>query len=152
MKVFDHLVSKYKVAIHRILSLNVFMMNKLCSCYKITGAFCLMLVVSGCFYDEGLPEDISPEENVSFELDIQPIFTTNCASCHPAVISSPDLTEGNSYNSITNGVYIVPNNTDASVLYQRILGNPSIMPPNGSLPSSEIELIRIWIEQGALDN
>lgn len=149
---FNHPVSKYEVVIHHSLILNVSMMNNLYNLIKLIGFFLLMLFVSGCFYDEGLPETISPDEEISYAFDIQPIFTTSCASCHPAVISSPDLSEGNSYNSITNGIYVVPNDTDASLLYQRILGNPSIMPPNGSLPSSEIELIRIWIVQGALNN
>ncbi len=119
---------------------------------KLVWVSVMILFLSACFYDEGLPDEISPDEVVSFAFDIQPILTTNCASCHPLVASSPDLTEGNSYSSITNGIYIVANDTDASILYQRLIGNPSIMPPSGSLPSSEIELIKVWIEQGALNN
>ncbi len=112
----------------------------------------LMLFLSGCFYDEGLPE--TPDDNnvVSYEFDIQPIFTNHCTSCHPVLVSPPDLTAGNSYNSITNGVYIIANDIDASLLYQRLLGNPGIMPPSGSLPVSEIILVKSWIEQGALNN
>lgn len=110
----------------------------------------LLFTLSGCFYDEGLPP--APPDNVSFAFDIQPIFTTHCTSCHPTLVTPPDLTTGNSYNSITNGVYIIANDIDASVLYQRLLGNPGIMPPSGSLPASEINLVKSWIEQGALNN
>ena len=110
----------------------------------------LMLFVSGCYFDEG-EEFIAPNE-VSFATDIQPIFSNNCTSCHPVLIASPDLTEGNSYDAITNGVYIVPNDPEASLLYQRLLGNPRIMPPSGSLPISQIQLIENWIDQGAPDN
>jgi len=111
----------------------------------------LILFLLGCFYDEGLPE--TPEDIVvSYAFDIQPIFTNNCTSCHPILVSPPDLTAGNSYNSITNGNYIIANDIDASLLYQRLLGNPGIMPPSGSLPVSDIILVKNWIEQGALNN
>ena len=112
----------------------------------------ILLMGTSCFYDEGLPESGPPGGVVSYSLDIQPIFNTNCVSCHPGVVASPDLTEGNSYGSIMNNIYIIPNNPDESLLYQRIIGTPSIMPPNGSLPAAEINLIRGWIEQGALNN
>lgn len=111
----------------------------------------LMLFLSGCFYDEGLPETLPDNIVVSFALDIQPILTTNCTSCHPVIVF-PDLTEGNSYNAITNGIYIVPNDPNASVLFQKLLGNPNVMPPSGALPASEINLVKRWIEQGALNN
>ncbi len=116
-----------------------------------TAIIILMFFVSGCYYDE-LIEEIPPDKVISFATDIQPIFTKNCASCHPVLVSSPDLTAGNSYTSITNGVYIIPFNSGTSVLYQRLLGSPSIMPPKGSLPTDEITLIKNWIEQGALNN
>ncbi|MDH3795734.1 MAG: hypothetical protein OER83_02545 [Flavobacteriaceae bacterium] len=110
----------------------------------------LLLFLSGCYFDEG-EEFITPDV-VSFATDIQPIFSNNCTSCHPVLIASPDLTEGNSYDAITNGLYIVPNDPEASLLYQRLLGNPRIMPPSGSLPISQIQLIENWIDQGAPDN
>lgn len=110
----------------------------------------LLLFLSGCYFDEG--EEIIPSDIVSFTIDIQPIFSNNCTSCHPVLVAFPDLSEGNSYDAITNGVYIVPNDLEASLLYQRVQGNPSIMPPSGSLPAADIELIKSWIEQGAPDN
>lgn len=112
--------------------------------------FTLALTLSGCYYDK-FEEEI-PSDQVSFAADIQPIFNTHCTSCHPVLEANPDLSSGNSYNSITNGIYIVPNNINASTLYQRLLGNPSIMPPSGSLSASEINSVKSWIEQGALDN
>lgn len=117
---------------------------------KALAAVLLTLVLSSCFYDEGLEED--PIETVSFAADIQPILTNNCTSCHPVLVAPPDLTEGPAYNAITNGVYIVPNDLENSLLYQRLLGNPSVMPPTGSLPASQIQLFETWIEQGAPDN
>jgi len=110
----------------------------------------IVLVISGCYYDKY--EEIDPLAQVSFTNDIQPIFDNHCTSCHPTLVASPDLSPGNSYNSVSNGVYIIANDINASILYQRILGNPSIMPPGGSLSASEINLVKSWIEQGALNN
>ncbi|EAR00261.1 hypothetical protein [Maribacter sp. HTCC2170] len=104
----------------------------------------------GCYYDE--PEEIDSSTIVSFTTDIQPIFNASCISCHPLIQAVPDLTEGNSYNSIVTNEMIKANDLEASVLYQRLIGNPTIMPSSGSLPSTEINLVKIWIEQGALNN
>ena len=114
----------------------------------------LMLSLSSCYYDEVIEivvPDLPVEEVVSFAEDIQPIFTASCASCHP-VFAEPDLTVGNSYSAITNGVYIVPEDLEASLLYQTLLWEVSPMPIVEQLPASEINLVKIWIEQGALDN
>lgn len=117
-----------------------------------TLAFMLLFFLQqGCFYDQGeefVPVDIA----VSFKTDIQPIFNRNCTLCHPAINPSPDLTEGNSYQSLQNRNLIKANDLGASTLYQRLLGNPSSMPPSGGLPEADINLFRNWIEQGALDN
>lgn len=112
--------------------------------------YTLALTLSGCYYDKF--EEENPSDQVSYTADIQPIFNAYCTSCHPVLVANPDLSSGNSYSSITNGIYIVPNDIDASTLYQRLLGNPSIMPPSGSLSASEINSVKSWIEQGALDN
>ena len=114
----------------------------------------LTLSLSSCYYDEVVEVvivDGPVDEVISFENDIQPIFTANCASCHP-VFADPDLTVGNSYSAITNGVYIVPDDLEASLLYQTLLWEVSPMPIAEQLPASEINLVKIWIEQGALDN
>ncbi|MGB5554148.1 MAG: hypothetical protein WBM83_05765 [Flavobacteriaceae bacterium] len=112
----------------------------------------ITLFLASCYYDEILDEELPEDTVVSFSLDIQPIFTNNCIACHPDLEPAIDLRKGTSYTSIVNGVYIVPDSLDASVLYQRLLGNPSIMPASGSLPSADIKLVQRWIEQGALNN
>lgn len=114
----------------------------------------LMLSLSSCYYDEVIEEvipDIPQDVVISFENDIQPIFDVSCAGCHPAA-GDPDLQEGNAYDAITNGIYIVPGDLDASLLYQTLLWEVSPMPIVEQLPASEINLVKIWIEQGALDN
>lgn len=111
-----------------------------------------LLTLAGCFYDEGLTEALPEDTIISYSLDIQPIFNSNCTSCHPLIISTPDLTNDNSYDAIIMNNYIVPKDLDASILYQKLLGKPNVMPPSGPLPQNEIELVKKWIVQGALDN
>ena len=126
-------------------------MKKILNLISKAAVLILMLSLSSCYYDEVEVIEIVVPDVVSFAEDIQPIFTANCASCHPA-IEEPDLTVGNSYSAITNGVYIVPEDLEASLLYQTLLWEVSPMPIVEQLPASEINLVRIWIEQGALDN
>ncbi len=118
---------------------------------KVLVTMLLCLLPLSCYYDQG--EEFDPVDiAVSFKTDIQPIFNRNCILCHPAINPSPDLSEGNSYQSLLNRNLVKANDLNASALYQRLLGNPSIMPPSGGLPESDINLFRNWIEQGALDN
>lgn len=144
-------VSKYDLTYRFFLQIKFPIMKKISRLVRHVAAVILILFFSSCYYDKALPET-SDDDFVSYSLDIQPIFTNNCTSCHPTLVSPPDLTEGNSYNSITNGIYIIENDKDASLLYQRLIGNSGIMPPSGSLPVSEINLVKNWIEQGALNN
>lgn len=113
----------------------------------------LMLSITGCYYDDivDLPEAPPATQDILFATEIQPLFTANCAGCHDASLK-PNLTVGNAYTSIVNGKYIIPNDTDASLLYQRIIGNGNLMPPNGSLSTAQLNLVRDWINQGAKNN
>ncbi len=112
---------------------------------------------------------------VSLTRDIQPIFSTNCALSNCHITNSPqgdglDLSPGNSWANTVNVpsaeaplLRIVPFNSAQSYLINKLDGTqltvttPSLggarMPSGASpLPSSEIQLIREWIDQGALDN
>ena len=112
----------------------------------------LMLSLTGCYYDEVIEvAPLPPEFEASFVNDIQPIFTQSCIACHGGSII-PDLREGNSYDAIVNGEFIVPNDIEASILYQRLIGNGSIMPPGNPLATTDINLVKSWIEDGAPNN
>lgn len=131
-------------------------MKKILKLISKVAILVLILALSSCYYDEIVEEsvpDIPDDVVVSYKDDIQPIFTASCASCHPT-IAPPDLTAGNSYSSIIDGGYIVPNDPDASILYQTLITTNAqeLMPPNNALPASDIELIETWIARGAEDN
>lgn len=103
---------------------------------------------------------------VSFGNDIQPIFTNNCVSagCHPGGGAPFSLRSGDSYDRLVNvdattgpcaGIKrVVPGNPDGSALVKRLEGTCGTqMPIGGSpLPPSDIQRIRTWITQGALNN
>ena len=67
--------------------------------------------------------DAQVTAKIDFERDVQPILKANCYGCH-----------------------------GSSRLYLRLIGHDRIgmpMPPTGSLPAGQIEIIRNWIDQGA---
>lgn len=109
---------------------------------------------------------VSVQTLISFSGQIQPLFTTNCvdAGCHPGGGSPFSLQAGASYSNLvgrdaTTGPClpikrVQASNANASALVKRLEGTcGSRMPLNGSaLSASQIQLIRDWIEQGALNN
>lgn len=124
----------------------------------------------GCQGEVNIP-DPPTGRMVSFANDIQPIFSAQCAGCHRA--NSPTgitgvrmvLTEGDAYDSIVNQpsaqdaswTLVTPGDSDSSLLYLKVSSNSppvgATMPLLGSrLSSSDLALIRDWIEDGALDN
>ena len=108
---------------------------------------------------------------VSFATQIQPILVTNCSGCHSpggsAVLAGipMHLTEGEAYDAIVNQpsvqdatwTRVVPGDSANSLVYLKVSSNnppvgvrmPRFTPP---LSSTEIGLIRDWIDQGALNN
>lgn len=91
---------------------------------------------------------------INYESQIQPIFNTNCVSCHtPGGSATLDLT---SYNGVMTGGWTGPAITAGdhvnSLLYQRLIlpqFTAGSMPPNVPLSQSQIDLIAQWIDEGA---
>ena len=95
-------------------------------------------------------------ERVDFGRDVQPLLRANCYSCHSASLQSGNFRLDRRRDSMpnrvgANGARIVPGNSAASRLYQRISGNETglQMPPTGALSPDAIRTIRSWIDQGA---
>ena len=95
------------------------------------------------------------------------VFTPTCATvgCHSGGMPAGtlDLTDGNSYanlvnvlavNANANGLLRVePDNPDDSYLIRKLenTGNVGLMPPTASLPQNDIDVIRLWITNGAAE-
>lgn len=99
------------------------------------------------------PSATDSSGTVSFINDILPIFNQNCIRCHGG---RGDLFL-DSYDHIMqggiSGVVVIASDADGSLLVKRITGaiEPR-MPLGGSLSQSDIDLIRTWIGDGALNN
>lgn len=117
------------------------------------------------------PPDPPVDGVVLFSTHIQPIFSANCTVCHrPGGIAllrgiELQLLEGVSYDflvdqpSIQNPdlTLVLPGDSSASLLFLKVSSSAppvgSRMPLNRSpLSQAQINLIRDWIDQGALDN
>ena len=91
---------------------------------------------------------------IDYDSQIQPIFNTNCVSCHtPGGSATFDLT---SYNGLMSGGWtgpaIIAGDHANSLLYQRLTlpqYTAGSMPPNVPLSQTQINLIVQWIDEGA---
>ncbi|HXB44083.1 MAG TPA: hypothetical protein VNV85_08510 [Puia sp.] len=107
--------------------------------------------LSSCYRDVILPTVVSnkPPQYVSFSVDLQPIFTSNCAvsGCHVAGVQTPYLTSDVSYQQLTGGFVntVVPTN---STLYIMINGNMEVHIPS----ATDRQKIYDWIRNGAPNN
>lgn len=98
------------------------------------------------------------QTGVSYINDVQPIFNSRCTSCHGNsgqvnLTSYQNLlaSDGNFYG--TN--LVVAGDADASGLVDKLEPNPdfgSRMPQGGALTGNQIETIKAWINEGALNN
>ena len=129
-----------------------------------TRLFVLSLAVSGALLG-------GCERQVSYTEDVQPILFTSCLSCHDRD-SEGYLNSGfslDSYDAVMQGTkfgpVVVPGSSESSSLYLVIAHKtaPEIhMPPHTddalaegrgiSLTDEQIETLKLWIDQGAVNN
>lgn len=107
---------------------------------------CLWLIHS-CSH-EGIPAD--QMEQVCFTTQVLPIFQNSCSTtgCHDAATAEANYIFTDHANILKS---ITPGNASKSKAYQAITSHSEIMPPGNPLPIDKRILIRIWIEQGAME-
>lgn len=139
-------------------------MKKKISNYILLSA--IIILSSGCITNT---EDLSINggnlpEDVSYSNSIQPIFNQSCggSGCHTNG-GSQNGVNLSSYSTALNSVgsnygtnVIIKESPDESPLVDKIEPNPEIgsrMPLSGGyLSRDQIQLIRVWIQEGARDN
>ncbi len=98
------------------------------------------------------------EDTIYFQEQILPIFNSGCATtdCHNVESHEDDLILDSYFNIMDSGE-IEPGNPYEGDIYESITEDwtdDDLMPPldeGGPLTTEQIDLIRLWIEQGALN-
>ena len=91
---------------------------------------------------------------IDFQRDVQPIFREHCVSCHGPTQQFGGLRLDRRADALRGGSQtdIGPGNASGSRLYHRLIGTAfgQQMPPPGPLTHEQTEIIRQWIDEGAL--
>ncbi len=95
---------------------------------------------------EGAVGEIPP---VSYSAELQPIWNAKCTGCHKSGGIKPDLTAGNSYNSLFAENLIDIATPENSILYKKIAPGGSM---NTYVNAGDPELVLKWIQEGAQNN
>ncbi|WP_437191512.1 DUF1553 domain-containing protein [Planctomicrobium sp. SH527] len=98
--------------------------------------------------------EVSDEDLKFFENKIRPILIERCADCHGADSQESGL-RMDTYSAMlsggTSGPAVVPGKIDESLMIAAIeFKDTSLqMPPDGKMPTAEIELLKEWVKRGA---
>jgi len=125
------------------------MKKRLLRLFLLSGV--LLTLLTACEYDYLVPVPPVPpppaDDTISYSQDIQPIFNTNCTSCHAGSIA-PNLLTGQSYSALVPA-YVIAGSPETSDLY-------IVCKPGGSMAShtseTDLGLIYRWIYAGAKNN
>jgi len=135
------------------------------------GVFCtvglLLLAGAGCS-DHGTEPTADggggSGPTVSFAGDLQPVFAMRCLVCHGVGGNGGlDLTPATAWTNLVGmesmgyapRLRVMAFNPDMSILYLKLNGAAGVgerMPLGSTLDVDTIEMFRVWIMEGALDN
>lgn len=97
-------------------------------------------------------------DTVCFVQDILPVFMSGCGTsgCHDETTRADGYVLTNYSNIMSGEEGIVPYNPESSEIYEKITTSESDErmppPPRSPLPADQINAIRTWIENGALNS
>lgn len=101
---------------------------------------------------------LTAQKKARFVKDVQPILEFNCVACHRADYDKGDVRMDTAKDLLAGGESgpgLIPGQADKSWVFTTLTlpaDDDLLMPPTkkgGPLPKEEIEIIRLWIEQGA---
>lgn len=121
-----------------------------------TSLFLIVAIVSLISLYPFASAKTQPQTLIDFKRDIEPIFAASCYQCHGAKKAAGQLrmdVKSAAMKGGLSGAIILPGNSKASILLKRILGEggEARMPMGADpLTAEQIELIRKWIDQGAV--
>ncbi|MDH5398502.1 MAG: hypothetical protein OEX02_10165 [Cyclobacteriaceae bacterium] len=117
---------------------------------KLAALMFFVTFLTGCVYETITPAVVEVPDEVSFTLDVQPIFNESCntSGCHNSGGTPPDLSEGSAYTSLTFYGYLDKDSAELSQVYEKI--NTGSMKKYAN--DQDRAIILAWIKQGALEN
>lgn len=109
-----------------------------------------IFIYAGCTSDViEMPKPPDVKDTISFSQEIQPIFNDHCIGCHGGSGTAPNLTSGNSYNSLMSMALVDTAQPEQSEIYQRLLPGGKTHPYKNATYATTI---LTWIKQGAPNN
>ena len=104
----------------------------------------------------GAPSRGGNQDAITYSEHVQPILQQRCASCHNANKTRGGFDLSNFANLMrggNGGAAVEPGKANESYLYALVTHSEDpVMPPNGNkIPQNEIDVIRQWIDGGALE-
>jgi hypothetical protein len=106
--------------------------------------------------EDGAPDIVFPDSNVSYNNHVQPLFDRTCAisGCHAGATPTADLSLESYDRTMARIGIVVPTEPDASILVMRIEGDLTPRMPLNRTPlnANQIAGIRRWILEGAQNN
>src|SRR5262245_26935527 len=92
---------------------------------------------------------------VDFRKDVQPILNQNCIGCHGPNQQMNGFRldrRSDALRGATIGKPILPGDSARSAMYIRLVSDQlgPKMPPTGALPAAQVDMIKQWIDQGAV--
>ena len=104
-----------------------------------------------------LPAAAFAQEKVTFQDHVQPIFRQHCGSCHNTDKKTADLdllTYSSAMQGGASGAVIEPGDSANSYLYMLVNhdSEPKMPPNQPKIEVAKLDLIRKWIDGGALEN
>jgi mono/diheme cytochrome c family protein len=97
----------------------------------------------------------TPTAIPSFGQEVMPVLQAACAACHGSMGGWDASTYDSVVNSGVNGPAVIPGDSQASLLAQKLLGTQTVggpMPPGALLPRDQVQIVLDWIDGGASDN
>lgn len=127
----------------------------------VLGALLLASAFIAAQQQKGKPAPVR-KKTVSYKTQVAPILKRNCLPCHTEDQMNPSELYLDSYDGIIkggkHGTPVVPGKPDSSLLIRKLVkvpppfGDPMPLKRKTPLGADTVDVLRLWIEQGAKNN